>query len=55
MRTPESRYYKGFTLNLCWCGYPKMRWMIHNRNGKWIVTAKTLNEAKKFINGLENE
>lgn len=42
--------YKGYELHYCWCGYPERRWMIY-RNGNWLHTAKTLREAKIWING----
>jgi len=46
---PETVYYKGYRLNLCWCGYPEMRWMIYHF-GRWEHTAKTLKEAKDYVN-----
>lgn len=46
---PQTKHYKGFTLRLCWCGYPEMRWMLY-----WGETckgvAKTLADAKSKVN-----
>lgn len=29
MEKPETKMYRGFTLQKCWCGYPEMRWLIY--------------------------
>lgn len=29
MGKPETKMYRGFTLQKCWCGYPEMRWLIY--------------------------
>lgn len=48
-RTPKSKYYKGYFLNLCWCGYAEMRWMVYWFSDQWLATFKTLEQAKKWI------
>lgn len=46
MEKPQAKFYKGFLLQKCWCGYPEMRWMIYS-GYKWLATAKTLEQAKR--------
>lgn len=46
--------YKGYSLFHCWCGYPEKRWLILLGN-TWQHTAKTLKEAKNWINGMLNQ
>jgi len=44
----EARRYKGYDLNLCWCGYPETRWLIMLGN-KYIGTRLHLKDAKELV------
>ena len=46
---PRTEIYKGYRLNLCWCGYPEMRWMVCTFYERWRATCKTLEEAKSWV------
>lgn len=45
----DSLRYKGYQLNLCWCGYPQTRWLVMNRR-RWIGTCLHLKQAKELVN-----
>lgn len=47
----QTRNYRGFTLRLCWCGYPEMRWQIFWGN-TWKGVSKTLYGAKMKVDGM---
>ena len=49
-KQPKSKFYKGYLLNYCWCGYPEMRWMVYWAYPRWLATFKRLDQAKKWIN-----
>ena len=48
---PRTVYYRGYTLQKCWCGYPEMRWQIFY-GWSYRATEKTLNLAKQKCDAL---
>ena len=47
----DHKTYKGYDLNLCWCGYPQTMWLVTNGR-KWVGTFLHLTQAKEHINNL---
>lgn len=45
----DEKFYKGYRLHLCWCGYPETRWLVMLGN-KYIGTRLHLKDAKALVN-----